>query len=248
MGLSKSFSVHQVFCNMDYVNSFAFDLPRMAEVPLFDRKRRPYWTQSLHGTTDVSDPEVIPSLLCGEWIPDELLGRFPGTLKAVRVRAQSKSRPGIKQDVLHGFLLVSEECRTVIKAVEPDRHQFIPVTLEALNAETFRFFYFNCMNWIPTSELYDLSEANDADVKSVEVANKLRDAKFTALRIRRNATPPLWKRHFSDAAIVIEGVQALECQPPAVNERRNYCRHEFIEKFKAKNLRGLRFSEACILK
>ena len=249
MGLSKSFSVQQVMCNMNYVDSFSFDLPRMADVPLFDITRRSYMGRSLHGTTDISNPALAPSLLCGEWIPEELLGRFPREIKAVRARAEGRSRPAIKQDVLEGCLLVSEECRVFMESVEPGRHQFIPVTLEALSGEKYRFFFFNCMNWVPTSELFDLSGKAIDGVVPCEIVDKARNTKFPSMQVRYNAKPPLRKEHFLDAVILVEGVRAVECRPSAIGgSTRYFCRGEFREKFKETQLRGFLFSKPYVLK
>lgn len=233
----------------NYTQSFGVEFPIMTKVPLFDATRAPLLTlgdsgSPFEGASVADDPELAPNLTCGERIPDELLNRFPAVLHAHKTNALSRTKRGITQDMLFFGLLVSSKCRTAIEFLEPNRHQFIPVTIIGLDGVANDFFYFNCLNWVAADDLYcfsNISTVPGVQQSETGIYNPVPGLKFWS--IGTASRPPVCAVNFDDCEIVIEGARAWNARPKARGPGRYLCQQRFFKKAQELGLKGISFTK-----
>ncbi len=232
----------------NYTQSFGVGFPLMAGVPLFDVTRAPKLAFSVGNASNVvsiaDGPEFAPNLTCGERIPNELLNRFPAILHAYKTNALSKTKRSITQDMLFFGLLVSSKCRTAIEFLEPNRHQFIPVTIIGLDGVANDFFYFNCLNWVAADDLYcfsNISTVPGVQQRETGIYNPVPGLKFWS--IGSAARPPVCAANFDNSEIVIEGARAWNVRPKARGLLRYLCQQRFFTKVQELGLKGISFTK-----
>lgn len=110
-------------------------------------------------------PDVAPSLLTGERLTPDLVERLwrPIRVELLGERALTREFPNKLPHwlVVSGVPVISARVMSIIEAIEPNRHQFFPVRMEAWDTADAlfvdqKFGYLNVLNWVAPDLLYDL--------------------------------------------------------------------------------------------
>ncbi|HJQ61204.1 MAG TPA: DUF1629 domain-containing protein [Vineibacter sp.] len=232
--------------NEGFSETFVFQFPKMTRRPLFHSERI-----GGYGLTDDEPSEttgVVPSVLCGERIPQNLLPLFPKMIDLKPVSNAAKKRGSFRvPDIMEFSVFVSERARGVIEEVEPGVHQFIPVKFR--NADTgevipTQFYFFNVLNWVPADELFDLERCPSESHRTLHSMAEDSHPR-TTLFINYLSRNLVFRRKWFETSILVREGSVLRNSDLRISGNAIlFVREEFRRAAKAARLTGLSFGAA----